>query len=1380
MEKKVSFLTILFLSFFIVIHANINFKEVLIKSNESLEFTRNSFSDESIKSLFNSYNIIHIEAVSPMSQGFNWYLVRTEQSIDLTSLQNQAKNNNNLKAVQRNGLSAFNRIPNDPLYNDQRDMFELIKLPQAWNIETGSEQVIVAVVDSGILHLDDLINNIFINEGEIPGNGIDNDGNGFIDDYMGYDFVDAPGMAHIAIGDYLVRDPDPTDETFHGTHVSGIIGADTDNNIGITGTAWNIKILPIRAGFSTAGGGGFLEDDDAAAALLYAANMGAHIINVSWGDSNFSQIIKDAIDYCEEKGVIVVCAAGNTPGGNINYPARFNNTIAVGAVDRNKVRASFSSYGPELDIMAPGQEILSTYSLNNNYNRLSGTSMAAPFVSGAIALLLSREPGLDVFEVKQRLRSSAEDLGNEGFDIFHGYGLLNVQKLLNIESNDIAEISFPHDHQRLNSAFDIIGTVTSEHFLRYSVMFTDRLNPLSIDWKDVNNHTNSPVYFYNQVENGVLSSFYLPNNFNDNLYRLRVRLEKTDGSFIDNFIIFYIDRDSPRLVEESVFYQKRYKEHFAEHFIFSLWNKEVSLNMEYTIGTFTGIVASAVYDSIHVLQVDNLINSGILSIKFSAVDLSGNTYDTDWLNLNQLIVQEEIPNTGFRAIELENGLVLAKNTVDFNNNGRPEFVAMKTGTGITNPVYAYEFHQNALLQTYYFSEDFWPLDVYKKSNGRSKIASLRGDQIQIYESLVANNYPDLPLWNLSDVSGAIFADFNNNGSNDLLVVRNLLAEIGLELYSESGDSYQRYKVLSNPTPTSSRRMFIPKIQAGNLDNDAYTDLLTADTDGDIMIWEYIDGDVSLSWSKRIPITNVYYLNIADYTGDGQNEFLAGGYITAEQSNKTWWYFELFKSFNDNEYTSLGSISFSSVKTGENSITSIDLDGDGQHEMILALSPYLYVVKYTENGLSPVYWTNCDNSYQIASMSANQYHEALVIYNKTIEEEIRSFALIKDEPFTGPETPTNLKAFFVDNGTVKLEWNPVDADYYEVFYKLSDEDNYHFLGQSIDNDFFDSEIQDKDKIIYSVRAIHLNMNPKESYFSYPYAMFLGNLVSVDFVRMISKDALLLKFDSPVHQDCVNMRLYEVNNGVGSPSSVHFYDENKTLYLKFFVDFPLVENLQISFFGLKDINGRDIIDSVYNFDYIIDTTPPFVVDILKISDSQFSLIFSELLDIDNAMDKDNYYFEYPASDSNIKISEVVAQDSTVTITLDREIGKTNQNYYLVMRNIKDLAGNKISSLHNRISLNLTELRDLSLLVVYPNPLNLNNSDKVRFENLPNDKKGEIKIFNMAGELIYKKDIVNEKITEWDAKNQKGKSIAGGLYYYIISYDNDTKTGKLAVIR
>jgi len=211
-----------------------------------------------------------------------------------------------------------------------------IDTPEAWDADTGSSEIIVAVVDTGVdYNHEDLQQNMWFNSDEIAGNGIDDDDNGYIDDVYGYDFCQ-----------YLKSsDSDPIDDHGHGTHCAGTIAADGDNGLDITGVSWNSKIMAIKM-LSSQGSGW---TSDAVPAFYYAANNGADVISNSWGGGGYMQSLQDAIDYAVNQGAIVVAAAGNSNSSTIQYPAGYNNVIAVAATDSNDDKASFSippqSYG---------------------------------------------------------------------------------------------------------------------------------------------------------------------------------------------------------------------------------------------------------------------------------------------------------------------------------------------------------------------------------------------------------------------------------------------------------------------------------------------------------------------------------------------------------------------------------------------------------------------------------------------------------------------------------------------------------------------------------------------------------------------------------------------------------------------------------------------------------------------------------------------------------------------------------------------------------------------------------------------------------------------------------------------------------------------------
>lgn len=258
---------------------------------------------------------------------------------------------------------------------------------------TGSRDILIAVIDTGVdYNHSDLKENIYTNAGEVAGNGVDDDGNGIVDDVHGASFVSGAG-SNASLDDHN-----------HGSHCAGTIAAEGNNRNGITGVNWQASILPVK--FLSATGGGSL--DGAVNSIKYATRMGAKIMSNSWGGGGYSEALKDAIIEAKNAGILFVAAAGNDSSDNDaspTYPANYpvDNIVSVAATDNRDVIASFSNYGRNtVHVAAPGKNILSTVK-GGGYEIYSGTSMACPHVSGVAALVWSGNPNLTYAQIKQRL-----------------------------------------------------------------------------------------------------------------------------------------------------------------------------------------------------------------------------------------------------------------------------------------------------------------------------------------------------------------------------------------------------------------------------------------------------------------------------------------------------------------------------------------------------------------------------------------------------------------------------------------------------------------------------------------------------------------------------------------------------------------------------------------------------------------------------------------------------------------------------------------------------------------------------------------------------------------------------------------------------------------
>lgn len=313
--------------------------------------------------------------------------------------------------------------PDDPEINSQWHL-NTIQAGEAWDIHTGSEVVIAIVDDAVRISHEDLAPNIWINPGEIPGDGIDNDNNGFIDDVNGWDFADND------------NDPNPPSSATagiftHGTHCAGIASAATNNGKGIASIGYGTKIMALKATRDQTEDARVLED--VFSGVQYAVNNGAEVISMSWGSPTYSQIFQDFINAAHELGIIMVAAAGNDNSEEIFYPAGYDNVISVAASGQNDQKASFSNFGTWIDIIAPGEQIYSTVAADDNtYGLLSGTSMACPLVAGLCALGKSYVPTSDPDFIESCLASTADniDAQNASFMNKLGAGRINALNFL--------------------------------------------------------------------------------------------------------------------------------------------------------------------------------------------------------------------------------------------------------------------------------------------------------------------------------------------------------------------------------------------------------------------------------------------------------------------------------------------------------------------------------------------------------------------------------------------------------------------------------------------------------------------------------------------------------------------------------------------------------------------------------------------------------------------------------------------------------------------------------------------------------------------------------------------------------------------------------------
>jgi subtilisin family serine protease len=377
-----------------------------------------------------------------------WQRIKLPGDLSIRQALSFYKSSGVVESVQPNYYYHLLSTANDTRFAELYAM-QKISAPAAWDLSTGSAAVVVANIDTGIAYgHEDLAPNMWHNPGEIPNNGIDDDNNGFVDDYYGYDF--------------FYNDSDPIDDAGgHGTHTSGTIGAVGNNSLGVVGVSWNVRLMAIKI-YSPTG------LDTTSAQLINAYNyvrmmkergVNIRVTNNSYGGCNeacsYDQATKDAIDALGNAGVLQVFGAGNS-GADVEvtpfYPASYTtpSILSVAASDADDKRAGFSNFGTtSIDLAAPGFGILSTYNSSNDaYKVLSGTSMATPHVTGAAALLASYHPNLSAASLKATLMNSVDTLAQWNGVVKTG-GRLNVAKAL--QNPTVCQFSLSNASQIVSS-----------------------------------------------------------------------------------------------------------------------------------------------------------------------------------------------------------------------------------------------------------------------------------------------------------------------------------------------------------------------------------------------------------------------------------------------------------------------------------------------------------------------------------------------------------------------------------------------------------------------------------------------------------------------------------------------------------------------------------------------------------------------------------------------------------------------------------------------------------------------------------------------------------------------------------------------------------------
>ena len=1282
-----------------------------------------------IATLYAKHNAESLKPIFPFSKDYprhntnlkRIYLLRFSLTADLQVLKAAFEESKLVEAVTYNYLRptlADEIVPNDPKYSEQWSL-PLINLPQAWTIEKGNRDVVIAIIDSGIDYRhDDLASKIWVNPGEIPDNGLDDDGNGYIDDIHGWDFTDAPNLQ--AEGDFIEGDNEPIDESGHGTHVAGIAGAMPNNGIGIAGVAWNCPLMAVRAGLSL-GGGSRMQDDDSAAAIVYAADNGASIINMSWGSSQHSFVIQDAIDYAHARGAVLIGAAGNSQEAESIFPAGYRKVISVASTNQYKQRFYKSNFGASVDIGAPGNAILSTQ-IDNDYRILTGTSMAAPHIAGVAALMRAKRPSLTHEEIRQILINTADVVLEKDSDQpdpkLAGAGTLNAERALLASSVLQARIHFPQTNSGGSTSITFIGTAGGYKFKSWQLFYGSSTVPTTfVPFTD-------PVSTQKVAEQIAV---WDTTNIPEDVYTVRLVATGRDGSQTHDQVVLTVDRTPPKIFSvtatETLYGDKTTT-------IFTWATDDVTRDTFYfrrsgQITPFASIEERG-------LGKEHLFSLGLETGQYQFYIAAQNTVGLKTVDDNSgkyytiNVVGSSISSNGFVESDLGmSPLHIANVSTDFDNDGLSELIGVPLSDAAEDKLTApnsLTFYERSPTGKYHIAhslsdiesleisdqgvglETLTPWTVGDTDNdGLLEILANDKDRTFLIESLKPNGYPAQIIWETPFISCGKIADLDGDGRKEIIGVDNNNNRI-LIFENRGNNLYDRTAELVNET--EGKNVFALDFAINDFNFDGNDDLIVGDSEGELFIYTTTgNNSFHLQWQTQLGIDDVRLLVSGDLTDDGKPEFVVGGTISPPDvpSAAPIWKFLVF-TYTSGKYVPLWEQVIAPYRLRGNSLAIAELDGDRQNELAIITHPNLYVMKWNGTTFMPLFHQKVAETPTLftADLNNNGFHELYVNSEEGLNFIESVFAM--DNNAVATLMPWDVSARPLTAKVVQVTWKTTDETQVPAVFTI-----YRAIGEkgeAPDNNKFKTIAQNLNIPRFLDRTIETDK-------TYWYAITAKGETGIETARTDAVSAtprLAPKIISATYHP-PNWVIVAFDRRMNASIS----DERRYLL-----------RLPKQLGGLRPMSAiRDRMGTRALLAFDTES----LQSLIAVATNQYEIAVSNVTDID----------ENPI--------------------------RSATNFVEIQRSVTE-----------------AEVKDFTQLRVYPNPVRPNASDRgvVTFDKVPIGT--HIQLFTPKGELLENLNVTENdgNSKKWWLTNGSIGDIATGIYIYILEFGTQKKTGKIAVIK
>lgn len=1305
-------------------------------------------------------------------------------------------------------------IPNDPAIEDQW-YHARIRTFAAWDTTRGGN-VVVGILDTGLDYehpefagrlavnpLEDANGNgtfepwpdTTLIEG-VPGDfdRTDGDGNGFVDDVIGYDFTDQPRSPFG--GDYLFEDADPLDDNDHGTLVAGILAARDDNNYGGAGVAPDCRLKVLRC-FAANGGG---EDDDIARSIVYAADNGIKILNFSFGDIYPSQMMHAAIRYAYARGVVMVASAGNGTGDNLHYPSSFDEVISVSATalgfdGESEVLWPLSSFGHTVSLAAPGSGIYTTVvrdsAREEDFDFFSGTSTSAPMVTGAVAMLFAQRGPCSPQQIRGILTASADDIGTTGWDHFTGAGRLNIERALQTTGASNVQLIAPiNDAGSAAATIPVVVTALDPQFSALHLEYQPGTAGED-DW--ISLLTDFPT----QALNDTLTDWDL-SALPEGEYTLRLRVDKTNGSTAEDRIRFVVDR-SPSTVALAVndfawdnnalkyLIVYRAEDRARVELVLRETNgpREVRINNDrLTRNGFFLLDPDLVREGVTYEFFLNLINESGLASRSDTVAFTGR---------QQYLSQAGYDTLGY---DIPMGHYLP-GAYDFDRDGLQEVVMSEYDSQLGfGKLRFYEYNANEFVAA--DSLEIRPILIPKDvadtdGDGLLELLVSVNDSLYLAEQPTATAYPTAQTF-ANEGNGffpARFADTEGNGRIDILA-----------------KDFVNYHVLRNDgnggfTPGDSLPdvsgnylgSVAPRALAGDFDQDGRPEVVYGDFDGDFLVYEYEDAGFGNTFIDSTDLTKSgQYLAQGDFDGDGREDIFVAVHSSLNRNEEDfeyespYWMLRIFSGSADNVYTvRLQEYLFDIDTDGFNAITAANIDQDPEPELIFTTFPRTYIIDCPGGncGMSWFHFGDLATHHVVGDFNGNGVNEfALGRGDKALFWE-------KDFNYQGPEIVAFLDGEVIGADENELYWQPSpNATSYRIW-RGAISGNGSVLISPIDSTadirYRDAGLNPDTDYLYVIDAKNPGLSPVYSDFSNAVVLRPHAPGRIDSAVAVGPRIVQLYFSVPVFADAEDKHFFVLDTSTTGASAatpiavLASGNGSRSIALEFPTPFRTGLNALV-----VDTTFRDALRGPLQaptlrptFLYAPDTSRwAFFTRWEILSPSQAQIDFN--LPMANSVLDPNRYRVLPSGQVTA-VEWANAAQTAIQVSLEgAALGALGYPVSVVLTSGGAINGAPMREKDGNIATFSDFKPDLSEVYVYPNPFQAHAwFDGVRFANLT--RTATVHVYDAAGRaVITLQETDGDGGLNWNLIDTWGRRVRPGIYLFRVEAPEvEEVVGKFTVL-